>query len=74
MTTTEDQHSPDDEAELRAWDWYADLKRDERGIPWLARQTGRAQSTVFAYRYGTTPTPIEWLRDAARILGKAVAA
>lgn len=62
------------DADLRAWDWRADLKADERGIPWLARQTGKAQSTVYNYAYGFREAPIEWLRDVARVLRKEVAA
>lgn len=56
--------------ELLAWDWRADLRREERGIPWLARRTSRTESTVYKYAYGTRPTPIEWLREAAQVLGK----
>jgi hypothetical protein len=57
--------------DLRAWDWRADLKRDERGIPWLARQTHKSQTTVYSYAYGTRATPIAWLEEVARLLGKA---
>lgn len=60
--------------QLLEWDWRADLKADERGIPWLARQTGRSQSTVYKYAYGERKTPIAWLRDVARVLRKEVAA
>ena len=60
--------------ELRAWDWRADLKAEERGIPWLARQTGKAQSTVYAYAYGDRPTPLAWLQEVARVLRKRDAA
>lgn len=60
--------------ELRAWDWKAALKAEERGIPWLARRTGRAQHTVYRYSWGTLPTPIEWLRAAAAVLRKDTAA
>lgn len=62
------------DAELRAWDWRADLKAEERGIPWLAKRTGRSMSAVYKYAYGVLPTPIEWLRKAAAVLGKDVAA
>lgn len=44
----------------------------ERSIPWLARKTDRAQSTVYAYAYGTIATPLAWLEAAARVLGRAV--
>lgn len=60
--------------ELRAWDWRADLKADERTIPWLARQTNRSQNTVYLYSWGKVKPQIEWLREVARILGKDVAA
>lgn len=72
MTTAEDLQ--DDEAELRAWDWRADLKTQERGIPWLARQTNRQQNTVYKYAWGQLRPSIEWLRDAAAVLGKEIAA
>jgi hypothetical protein len=62
------------DAELREWDWRADLKAEERTIPWLARQTGRAQHTVYRYSWGTLATPIDWLREARRVLRKDVAA
>lgn len=60
--------------QLRAWDWRSALDEDERDIPWLARKTGKAQSTVYKYAYGTRTTPIEWLREVARVLRKDVAA
>lgn len=58
------------EAELRAWDWYAELKRQERAIPWLARQTNRQQNTVYKIKWGEVRPSLEWLRDVARVLGK----
>jgi hypothetical protein len=63
-----------DEAELRAWDWRAALRADDRTIPWLARQTDRAQRTVYGYAYGTATPPLEWLQAAARVLRKDDAA
>jgi hypothetical protein len=68
MTYTEDLQRPADEAELRAWDWKADLYADERSIPWLARRTGKAQRTVYGYSRGEIVPPLAWLRDAAAIL------
>jgi hypothetical protein len=56
------------ENQLRAWDWRADLKADERSIPWLARKTGAPQRTVYAYAYGEVRPPLSWLREAYRIL------
>lgn len=60
--------------ELRAWDWRADLKAQGRGVPWLARETNRQQNTVYKYAWGKLTPSIEWLRDAARVLGKREAA
>lgn len=62
------------EDDLRTWDWRAALRAEERGIPWLARQTGKSQTTVYSYAYGTRKTPIAWLRAVAVVLGKGVAA
>lgn len=61
-------------AELRAWDWRAELERQDRGMTWLARRTDRSVSAVYRYAYGTLTPPESWLRDVARILGKVVAA
>lgn len=66
---------PLDDAELRAWDWRAELRAQERSVPWLARRTGRSDGMVYKYASGALPTPIAWLRAAAVVLlGKAVAA
>lgn len=65
---------PNDEAELRAWDWRAALKADERSIPWLARRTGKSVRTVYGYSRGEFPIPLSWLRDAAAVLNKGAAA
>ena len=67
-------HPQSDEAELRAWDWKAALKADERSIPWLAKRTSKAQRTVYGYSRGELVPPIEWLREAAAVLRKDVAA
>ena len=53
---------------LREWDWEADLKREERTIPWLARKTGKSQRSVYSYRYGQARPPLEWLAAAFRVL------
>jgi hypothetical protein len=58
-----------DEATLRSWDWRAELRRQERSVPWLARQTKRAENTVYRYSWGHLPAPVDWLREAARVLG-----
>lgn len=60
--------------DLRSWDWRAALRAEERTIPWLAKRTDRAQRTVYGYAYGTATPPLEWLRAAAIVLGKDVAA
>lgn len=57
------------EDELRAWDWLAELKRQERSIPWLARHTQRSQHSVYQYANGRQPTPLVWLEQAAIVLG-----
>jgi hypothetical protein len=52
---------------LRAWDWFAELKRQDRPLTWLARKTGTHYQTV--YRYGAgAHTPAEWLAKVAEIL------
>jgi hypothetical protein len=66
MDTAEDLQ----EAELRAWDWRAELREQGRTIPWLAAKTGRPQNSVYTYAYGTNKPTLEWLRDVARVLGK----
>jgi hypothetical protein len=69
MTTTEQAETT--EAELRAWDWRAELKRQDRSIPWLARQTDRADQTVYQYSSGATRPSLAWLRDVARVLASS---
>jgi hypothetical protein len=68
MDLTELQHFEDMEARLRAWDWLAALKADERSIPWLARKTGKSQRSIYAYSYGQATPSLAWLRDAYRVL------
>lgn len=65
MTSTEDLQ---DGAALEAWDWVAELERQERSIPWLARRTGRHQNTVYRYSWGRLRAPAEWLAEARRVL------
>jgi hypothetical protein len=59
--------------DLVSWDWQAELKRQDRRIPWLARQTERSESAVRKYAAGVIPTPPAWLATAARVLGVEVA-
>lgn len=72
MDTTEVQAvastQPTDD-ELRAWDWRAALKREERSYEWLARRTERSASAVTKYGGGSQEPPIAWLRQAAIVLG-----
>jgi hypothetical protein len=68
MDMTELQQLEDMEARLRAWDWMAALKADERSIPWLARKTGKSQRSIYAYSYGQATPSLAWLRDAYRAL------
>lgn len=73
MVTTELSPDPSTEStdeQLRAWDWKADLKREERSMSWLARHTQRSESAVNKYASGAIPTPIVWLRMAAAALGR----
>jgi hypothetical protein len=77
MTLTELAQSPTpdpEEADLRSWDWLAALRAEERYIPWLAKRTSRAQRTVYGYARGELVPPLDWLREAAVVLGKEVAA
>jgi ribosome-binding protein aMBF1 (putative translation factor) len=60
-------------AELRAWDWRAELDRQDRGMTWLARKTERSVSAVYRYSDGSLTPPESWLRDVARLLGVDVA-
>lgn len=68
MDLTELRQFEQMEAQLRAWDWRADLKADERSIPWLARKTGKPTRTIYAYAYGEIRAPLAWLREAYKVL------
>lgn len=57
-----------DEAELRAWDWAAELRASGRPYTWLARQTDRAAQTVYQYKSGQTRPSLAWLREAWALL------
>lgn len=54
---------------LAAWDWRAELKRQERSYSWLARRTDRSESAVNKYASGRMVAPPEWLKAAAIVLG-----
>ena len=75
MDTTEVQPvSPPlvDELSLRSWNWRGELKRQERSMEWLARRTARSVNTVYLYGRGAKTPPLDWLRDAAIVLGVGV--
>lgn len=57
--------------DLSAWDWKADLKREERSLEWLARRTQRSLHTVNAYSQGRLNPPAAWLSMADVVLNGA---
>lgn len=67
MQTAEDLPT---EAELREWDWQAELKRQERSALWLARQTNTHYKAVDRYKWGYQQPPLAWLQKVARVLGR----
>jgi hypothetical protein len=71
MSTAE--HDPTSvPTDLAGWDWLAELRRQDRSIPWLARRTDRSQQMVYHYAHGKRPVPAKWLEMAAIVLGKDV--
>lgn len=62
----------DTEQALRAWDWKAELDRQDRTVIWLARQTGRNYQQVYRFAKGDQVPDLAWLKDAALILGTIV--
>lgn len=72
MTTEEVGRTEPTDGELRAWDWHAELMRQERTVPWLARQTKAHYRAIYRYADGTLVAPLDWLRAAAQVLGRAV--
>jgi hypothetical protein len=71
MPTTE---QPERDIALRAWDWRAELRQQGRSVGWLARQTNRAESTVYKIAGRQMVPSIAWLEDVARVLGVEVPA
>lgn len=53
---------------LRAWDWLADLRADERSVLWLARHTGKSSTQVYAYSRGEITPPLDWLDRAWAVI------
>ena len=58
------------EATLRAWDWQAELRNQDRSKAWLARQLGTTPRNVYAYAYAEVTAPVAWLRKVAAILAR----
>ena len=65
------QHPMDAEPSptLVAWDWRAELKRQERSYSGLARRTARSESAVNKYANGRLVPPVAWLESARIVLG-----
>lgn len=55
-------------SDLRAWDWRAELERQERSMSWLAKHTGRTASAVYKFGSGELQPSIDWLKTAAAVL------
>lgn len=58
--------------DLRTWDWRDELRRQERSLRWLARKTGRSQTTLNRYISGERSVPASFLLAAADALGLEV--
>ena len=48
------------------------MREQGRKISWLARQTGKAERTVWGYAYGNARAPQEWLDKVSELLGVKV--
>lgn len=57
------------EDQLRAWDWLAEVKAQERTVLWLSRKTATHYKAAYRYAWGEVRPPIEFLRAAAAALG-----
>lgn len=55
-----------------AMPWQQVMRDQGRKFPWLAKQTGKSESTVWKYSYGIAPAPKEWLEKVSVILGVKV--
>ena len=71
MVNEEEVLVPMSDTDLASWDWKGALKAEERSLEWLARRTDRSLSAVNKYSAGNRAAPVDWLRLAARVLGKA---
>jgi hypothetical protein len=52
----------------QAWDWRAELRRQDRSLLWLARQTSAHRNTVYRYAWGKRAPSGDWLARAAAAL------
>lgn len=48
------------------------MREQGRKLPWLARRTGRSESTIDAYAYGRLTPPQWWLDKVSDLLGVKV--
>lgn len=60
-------------SDLEAWDWMAELERQERDRMWLARKTGAGYRSVYRWAAGQATPPRSWLIAAASVLGVTLA-
>jgi hypothetical protein len=58
--------------DLDAWDWKAELKRQERSMEWLARRTQRSVQTVYSYSQGRLTPRRVWLEMARSVLERGM--
>lgn len=56
--------------QLGAWDWRAELVRQERDVMWLARKTGAHYRAAYHWANGERATPPGWLLAAWNVLGR----
>lgn len=61
----------DETPELRL-PWREVMKEQGRKMPWLARRTGKSESTIDAYAYGKLTPPQAWLDKVSDLLGVKV--
>ena len=52
-------------------DWLAELRRQERSILWLVRQTGWGRTSVYLYAWGCRKAPAAFIAKASKALGMA---
>lgn len=52
--------------------WREVMREQGRKLPWLARKTGKSESTIDAYAYGKIKPSDEWLERVSDLLGVRV--